>query len=107
MPPTDIDELEATWGAVHDALPPGCTVQRPSRHDEEREQPWHVFATDLRQRAPGRRRRPERRSARRDGINQAAQGVPGRPRRDAELVGRAGDRGAWPADRLEHLELAG
>ena len=48
------DDLAAAWDAVHDALPAGWTVQRPSRHDEERERPWHVFAVDLRQRAKRR-----------------------------------------------------
>jgi len=52
--PFDPDDLAAAWEAAHDALPAGWTVQRPSRHDEERERPWHVFATDLRQRAKRR-----------------------------------------------------
>ena len=47
----DADDLAAACGAVHDALPVGWTVQRPSRHEEERERPWHVLAVDLRQRA--------------------------------------------------------
>jgi len=50
----EADELQAVWTAVHDALPAGWTVQRPSRHDEERERPSHVLAVDLRQRAKRR-----------------------------------------------------
>jgi hypothetical protein len=47
-------ELEAAWVAVHDALPAGWTVHRPSRHIEDAERPWHVFAVDLRVRAKRR-----------------------------------------------------
>ncbi len=40
-----MDDLEAAWSVVHDATPAGWSVMRPSRHDEERERPWHVEAT--------------------------------------------------------------
>ena len=44
-------DLQDPCAAVHDALPEGWTVMRPSHHAEERERPWHVYATDLRSRA--------------------------------------------------------
>jgi hypothetical protein len=50
----DADDLAAAWVAVNDALPAGWTVMRPSKHEEERERPWRVFATDLRSRAKRR-----------------------------------------------------
>ena len=39
-------ELEDAWTAVHDALPAGWDVMRPSYHVEDRR--WHVFAADHR-----------------------------------------------------------
>jgi hypothetical protein len=50
----DPDDLEGAWSAVHAALPVGWSVGKPSNHDEERERPWHVFATDVRSRAKRR-----------------------------------------------------
>jgi hypothetical protein len=41
-------ELEAAWSGVHDATPIGWFVARPSRHNEERQRPWHVVAYDYR-----------------------------------------------------------
>ncbi len=37
-------DLEAAWNAVHDALPAGWYVGRPSYHDERRE--WVMYAFD-------------------------------------------------------------
>ncbi len=45
---------EAAWDAVHDALPAGWTVARPSHHIEAQERHWHVYAADLRARAKRR-----------------------------------------------------
>lgn len=47
-------DLEAAWSAVHEALPAGWSVMRPSKHVEEHERPWHVYATDLRVRTKRR-----------------------------------------------------
>jgi hypothetical protein len=46
-----VAELEAAWAAVHDALPAGWAVGRPSHHLAEHERPWHIIAVDLRRRA--------------------------------------------------------
>jgi hypothetical protein len=48
------DELERAWNLVHIALPVGWTVGPPTKHDEDRERPWHIFATDMRSRAKRR-----------------------------------------------------
>jgi len=47
-------ELEAAWSAVHEALPAGWSVMRPSIHIGAQERPWHVYATDLRVRTKRR-----------------------------------------------------
>jgi hypothetical protein len=49
-----MDELETAWDAVYAVLPVGWSVTRPSRHDEEAERPWHVYAADLRIRSKRR-----------------------------------------------------
>lgn len=49
-----VADLEAAWSAVHEALPAGWSVMRPSRHPERQERPWHVYATDLRVRTKRR-----------------------------------------------------
>jgi hypothetical protein len=54
MRPVAPDELAEAWEAVHDALPLGWVVGRPSLHDEEAERPWHVYASDLRVRSKRR-----------------------------------------------------
>lgn len=41
-----VNELEAAWAAVHEALPEGWSVMHPSYHVEDRQ--WHVFAADHR-----------------------------------------------------------
>jgi hypothetical protein len=41
--------LEAAWNAVHDALPAGWFVGRPSYHDERRQ--WHQYAFDPNERS--------------------------------------------------------
>jgi hypothetical protein len=41
-------DLEAAWNEVHEALPAGWSVARPSQRREERERPWHVTAYDYR-----------------------------------------------------------
>jgi hypothetical protein len=46
-----MSERDDAWAAVHDTLPAGWSVGRPSRHLEEHERPWHVIAVDLRRRA--------------------------------------------------------
>ena len=50
---SDMTELGAAWGAVHDALPAGWVVNRPSWHIEDDR--WHVLAADHRP----RRKRPD------------------------------------------------
>ena len=54
MTPDGADDLEAAWDTVHDALPTGWTVGRPTHQLEADERPWHVVAVDLRQRAKRR-----------------------------------------------------
>ena len=46
--PVIADDLAAAWDAVHDALPTGWTVGRPTLRSDERERPWHVLVVDLR-----------------------------------------------------------
>jgi hypothetical protein len=48
------DELSDAWEAVHDVLPLGWTVVRPSRPDSEAQRRWHVYAADLRARSKRR-----------------------------------------------------
>jgi hypothetical protein len=43
------DELEAAWAAVHDAMPPGWFVGRPSYHDDRHE--WAQYAFNPTERA--------------------------------------------------------
>jgi len=44
-----ISDLEEAWNALHDALPKGWYVGRPSYHDERRE--WVQYAFDPSERA--------------------------------------------------------
>jgi hypothetical protein len=54
MTQLEADDLTAAWQAVHDALPAGWTIHRPSHNVEVAERPWHALAVDLRQRAKRR-----------------------------------------------------
>jgi hypothetical protein len=44
-----LTDLEAAWGDLHDAKPPGWFVGQPMYHDNRRE--WDVYAFDTRERA--------------------------------------------------------
>ena len=50
MTQLDGENLAVAWGAVYDAVPTGWTVRYATHHVEAPERPWHVYATELRQR---------------------------------------------------------